>query len=292
MSARPCLHIITIIILPRVDWPSQTGGYTSYDYGSALAEDRSLRPKYYEAKLIANFATTSPAYLTSRPQNIYASQGAFTGNERLKTTWTSDVEGKLTNFYTVRQTDISKDDTITYKLTVPTSIGNVTIPALGGELSLIGKDSKIHLVDYLAGSTQLVYSSAEIFTSIKVDGKDVIVLYGAKGELHETAIKTTASAKVVNGAGKIKTQAAASGVLAIQYTIDGQIVVDLGSALLYLVGMGIPSFFVTKLMLSRRPRECLSILACPSPGNRSICSLQHQKPYPRQGWLPHSWCDH
>ncbi|KAH7102986.1 glycoside hydrolase family 35 protein [Auriculariales sp. MPI-PUGE-AT-0066] len=200
------------------------GGYTSYDYGSMIAEDRTLRPKYYEANL--------PHQPTS---NIYATQGAFTGNQALKVTQTLDVVGKKTGFYTIRQVDISLDTTLTYKLTVPTSIGNVTIPALGGDLSLIGKDSKIHLVDYTAGSTQLVYSSAEIFTSLTVDKKDVIVLYGAKGELHETAIKTSATAKVVGGSGIIKQQTVSDGVLAIQYTISGQTIVDVGSTLLYLV---------------------------------------------------------
>jgi len=34
----------------------QSGGYTSYDYGAAIMEDRTLfREKYYEAKLIAQF---------------------------------------------------------------------------------------------------------------------------------------------------------------------------------------------------------------------------------------------
>lgn len=70
--------------------------------GSAIAEDRTLREKYYELKLQANFLAVSPAYLTTRPQNIGNSQGSFTGNQALKTTQILDVVGNKTGFYIVR----------------------------------------------------------------------------------------------------------------------------------------------------------------------------------------------
>lgn len=44
------------------------GGYTSYDYGAVIAEDRSVhREKYSEAKLEANFLVASLSYLTAVP---------------------------------------------------------------------------------------------------------------------------------------------------------------------------------------------------------------------------------
>lgn len=49
-------------------------------------------------------------------------------------------------------------------LTLPTSAGTLTIPSLGGSLTLDGHDSKIHVVDYTAGSTTLLYSTGEIMT--------------------------------------------------------------------------------------------------------------------------------
>jgi hypothetical protein len=51
-----------------------------------------------------------------------------------------------------------------YTLTLPTSSGNMTVPQLGGQLTLDGKDSKVHVVDYTAGSSHLLYSTAEIMT--------------------------------------------------------------------------------------------------------------------------------
>ncbi|KAF9526883.1 glycoside hydrolase family 35 protein [Crepidotus variabilis] len=211
------------------------GVYTSYDYGSAITEDRRLRDKYYELKLIGQFLAVSPAYLTMRPQNIGSSQGKFTGNQALKTTQLLDVVGNQTAFYVVRQTDASLNSAQKYTLTVSTSIGNVIIPSIGGSLTLNGKDSKIHLVDYLAGTTALVYSSAEISTWETIDGKDVILLYGGTGELHETAIKTSSTPTVVSGSGTIKTKSLSGGVLAIQYITSGQTVVQLGNTVLYLL---------------------------------------------------------
>ncbi|KAF4619802.1 hypothetical protein D9613_005465 [Agrocybe pediades] len=216
------------------------GVYTSYDYGSAIAEDRSLREKFYELKLQANFLAVSTAYLTTRPMNIYNTQGSFTGNSALKTTQVLDVVGNKTGFYVVRQADASNNDTQSYTLNLETSLGALTIPAIGGSLSLNGKDSKIHVVDYTAGTTTLVYSTAEVMTWATIDNRDVIVLYGNAGELHETAIKfdgaTPPAVKIASGNGKIKQKALVGGALALQYTTSGQTVVEVGSeVLLYIL---------------------------------------------------------
>lgn len=56
-------------------------------------------------------------------------------------------------------------ETTTYKLVLDgSSFGNITVPQLGGSLSLNGRDSKIHVSDYDLGGTTLLYSTAEIFT--------------------------------------------------------------------------------------------------------------------------------
>ncbi|KAJ6538991.1 glycoside hydrolase family 35 protein [Mycena capillaripes] len=214
------------------------GVYTSYDYGSAIAEDRTLREKYYELKLQANFRAVSPAFLTSRPMNIFATQGSFTGNQALKTTQVLDVVGNKTGFYVVRQTDASTTAVQTYTLTLSTSIGTLTIPQIGGSLTLNGKDSKIHVVDYAAGSTTILYSTGEILTWATIDKRDVILVYGNAGELHETAFKFSGAvpaATVVSGTGKIQTKVLAGNSLALQYQTTGQTVVQVGNTLLYIL---------------------------------------------------------
>jgi hypothetical protein len=73
-----------------------------------------------------------------------------------------------------------------------------------------------------------------------IDGRDVILLYGNPGELHETAIKFTGSvptAKVVSGNGTIKQDSLNGTNLVLQYTTNGQTVVSIGDRiLLYILG--------------------------------------------------------
>ncbi|OJJ42774.1 hypothetical protein ASPZODRAFT_2119056 [Penicilliopsis zonata CBS 506.65] len=63
----------------------QPEGYTSYDYGAAIAEDRTIsRPKYGEMKLQAQFLQSSPDYLTSSPATpVYST---YTDSQDLVTT--------------------------------------------------------------------------------------------------------------------------------------------------------------------------------------------------------------
>ncbi|KAF2152398.1 glycoside hydrolase family 35 protein [Myriangium duriaei CBS 260.36] len=168
------------------------GGYSSYDYGSPIAEDRSVaREKYSEAKLLANFIRASTAYLTAVPQNNTNANGSFTGDTSIAV---SQSIGNPTNFYYVRHAAYNSLDTTNYTITLPTSQGSITIPQLGGKLSLLGRDSTIHVTDYDVGGTSLLYSTADIFTWKKYSSKTVLVVYGAPGTTQELAIKTNGAA--------------------------------------------------------------------------------------------------
>lgn len=74
-----------------------------------------------------------------------------------------------------------------------------------------------------------------------IDGRDVIIVYGNAGELHETAFMFNSTsipnAKVVSGSQSLKTGTITSTSLVIQYTTTGQTVVEVGSnILLYILG--------------------------------------------------------
>ncbi|GAQ42660.1 hypothetical protein AtubIFM55763_008264 [Aspergillus tubingensis] len=160
------------------------GGYTSYDVGAAIAEDREvIREKYSELKLQSNFLQASPAYLESHPEN--GSYGIYADTTSLAVT---RLAGNPTNFYVVRHGELTSQESTSYKLRVNTTAGSLTIPQLGGTLSLNGRDSKIHLVDYNVGNVNLIYSSAELFTWKQTGSKSVVVLYGGEDELHEFAV--------------------------------------------------------------------------------------------------------
>ncbi|KAJ5804471.1 uncharacterized protein N7518_000774 [Penicillium psychrosexuale] len=140
------------------------GGHTSYDYGAAITEERTIwREKYSEQKLEANFLKVSPGYLTQLL-----------------------ILETRTNLYVVRHADFTSIDNTWYTLTLLTSIGDIKIPQLGGHLTLNGRDSKFRVADYDVGGINLVYSSAEIFTWARGSGSTrVLILYGGAGETHE-----------------------------------------------------------------------------------------------------------
>ncbi|PLB53273.1 putative beta-galactosidase E [Aspergillus steynii IBT 23096] len=173
------------------------GGYTSYDYGAAIAEDRTIwREKYSEEKLQANFLKVSPAYLTATPG--VGKNGSYTDNDNIAVTPILSEDGHKgkvsTNFYLVRHAGFTLTGKAEYRLQVQTSIGDVTIPQLGGKLLLDGRDSKIHVTDYDVGGVNLVYSTAEVFTWAKAaGGKRVLLVYGGEGEVHEIALSRKVS---------------------------------------------------------------------------------------------------
>ncbi|KAI1326000.1 glycoside hydrolase family 35 protein [Xylariaceae sp. FL0255] len=174
----------------------ESGGYTSYDYGAAIKEDRTItREKYAEAKLIGQFITSSPAYLSATPGNL--TNTSYVSTPELTTT---PIFGNPTTFYVTRHSAYESLDSTSYTFTVPTSAGNVTIPQLGGTLTLNGRDSKIHVTDYDVGGLNLVYSSADIYTySSNKGGKRVLLLYGLEGETHELAFSSKLGKPTVEG---------------------------------------------------------------------------------------------
>ncbi|KAJ7367956.1 galactose-binding domain-like protein [Mycena albidolilacea] len=95
-------------------------------------------------------------------------------------------------------------------------------------------------LDYAAGSTTVLYSTAEILTWATIDKRDVILVYGNAHEIHETVFKflsTIPAAAVVSGTGTIKTKVLAGNSLVLQYQTTGQTVVQVGNMLLYILGM-------------------------------------------------------
>ncbi|KAK3720145.1 hypothetical protein LTR37_003969 [Vermiconidia calcicola] len=162
------------------------GGYTSYDYAAVIKENLMVdREKYSEAKLEANFVVASPAYLTSVPGNL--SNTSYTTTSRLSVTPLLDDESD-TKFYVLRHANYSDRVTTPYKLTIQTSEGDLTIPQLDGELTLHGRDSKVHVSDYVVGGHNVLYSSAEIFTWQSYGSKTILIVYGGEGEQHELAV--------------------------------------------------------------------------------------------------------
>lgn len=206
------------------------GGYTSYDYGAVITEERTVdREKYSQAKLQAQFLQASPAYLTAFPQNNSNANGSYTGNGAIATT---ALLGNVTNFYIVRHGAYNTLDTTDYRFNFPTSKGNITVDGL----SLHGRDSKVFVSDYDVGGINLLYSTAEIFTWKQYGNKRVLVVYGGPGETNELAIAGAQTGKCVEGQGV--TTDSKNGVSVIRFkTSSERKVVEVGDDLsVYILG--------------------------------------------------------
>ncbi|KAI1156026.1 glycoside hydrolase family 35 protein [Nemania diffusa] len=204
----------------------QPGGYTSYDYGAAIKEDRTIaREKYAEAKLMGHFLTSSPAYLEAIP-------GALTNTSYVSTPElsTTPIVGNTTTFYVVRQSAYESLESTPYTFSVPTSIGTVKIPQLGGTLTLNGRDSKIHVTDYDVGGINLIYSSADIYTHGRTGSKRVLLIYGLEGETHELAFSSKLGKPTVEG-GAVEIQTKGSAVVVQWQVAQSKKVLHYGSNL-------------------------------------------------------------
>ncbi|KXS95688.1 hypothetical protein AC578_838 [Pseudocercospora eumusae] len=176
-------------------------GYTSYDYGAVISEDRFVdRAKYSELKLQANFLQASPAYLSATPQTNQNANGSYTGIESIAVT---ALLGNVTSFFVVRHAAYNSLNTTMFKIELPTSKGNITIPQLGEHvsLSLHGRDSKLYVTDYDVGGVNLLYSTAEIFTWKQYDNQRVLVVYAGPGETNELAVTCKSQPTVTEGTG-------------------------------------------------------------------------------------------
>lgn len=99
--------------------------------------------------------------------------------------------GTSSSFYIVRQDDTTQTTSTSYKLKINTSIGNVTIPQLGGTLNLNGRDSKVHIADYNISSATIVYSTAEILIQVSGGVAAATVVEGSSSDVHTQATNTS-----------------------------------------------------------------------------------------------------
>ncbi|KAM0550254.1 hypothetical protein ACHAPJ_008923 [Fusarium lateritium] len=206
--------------------------YTSYDVGAIIREDRTLnRERYAEMKLQGQFFKVTPAYLESRP--VKSDTETFTNDTSLRVT---QLAGKKsdTALYVVRHAAYESRDVVSYKWTISTSHGKLTVPYFDNALTMNGRDSKIHVADYDIGGNDLLYSSAEVLTWKKYEGKTVLVLYGGSGETHEAALTTKSELETMEG--KEPRTHSSGGVVRFNWDIStDRTILKIGDVLVYLL---------------------------------------------------------
>lgn len=190
----------------------------------------------------------SPEYAVANPGDL--TTGVYGDN--LDITITPLLGNGTGSYFVVRHSDYTSTESSSYTVKLPTSAGELTIPQLGGSLSLHGRDSKFHITDYPVGKYSLLYSTAEVFTWKRFSDKTVLILYGGPDELHEVAVKGATKFKHVAGDNDIAADTRRSqNSLVFQWkTSPSRQVVKIGDLYIYLLG---------GLLLSPKTRVYLTI---------------------------------
>ncbi|KAJ6506211.1 glycoside hydrolase superfamily [Mycena vitilis] len=172
------------------------GTYTSYDYGAAIAEDRTLTPKWNELKNIGTFIR-SVEFDLARNSNMGNGSSPYTDNPGVFVTELRNVEDSADEvkpaFYVVRQAMTSSNETIGAKIRISTSAGNLTVPKTPDmQIEIQGRQSRMVITDHRFGNvnsgSNILYSTASLFYSGAIGKRDVIVLHGPAPQSFEVVL--------------------------------------------------------------------------------------------------------
>ncbi|KAF7978635.1 hypothetical protein HWV62_45132 [Athelia sp. TMB] len=172
------------------------GVYTSYDYGSAISENRNLSTtKYAELKRQALFLRSSPAFYKTDYVSDSSTNSGLTNNSAVFAVWLKNQD-QAAGFLVARQNDATSTSTIDFKATVNTSAGNIEVPQVVPSITLGGREAKVLVTDYAFGNSSVLYSTAQVLFAGKIGARDVLFLYGDSNQAHEASLTLTGTPSV------------------------------------------------------------------------------------------------
>lgn len=172
------------------------GVYTSYDYGSAIAENRELTVKYPELKRQGLFLRSSPDFYKTDWVGNSTGGIVSVSNPAAFVTLLRNPDSAA-SFYIARQGNSTTKDVTTFKLNVTTSAGNFEIPRFTSGITLAGRQSKIIVTDYSFGvSSKVLYSTAQVLFAGQIGGRDVLFLYGDPTSESEAALTLNGTPRI------------------------------------------------------------------------------------------------
>ncbi|KZV66862.1 glycoside hydrolase family 35 protein [Peniophora sp. CONT] len=162
--------------------------YTSYDYGAAISEPRTLTSKYDELKAQGLFLRSSVNFTkTEWIGNSTNGVVDVTNPDVLVVELRNPESGS--GFYIARQLNSSSTDTVKFNMTINTIEGPLPIPQTTDGIVLGGREAKVIVTDYFYGTLgYLYYSTAEIFFSGNIGDRDVLLAYGRSDQEHEIGV--------------------------------------------------------------------------------------------------------
>ncbi|THA71052.1 beta-galactosidase [Streptomyces sp. A0958] len=191
-------------------WTGDPGsGFTSYDYGAAISENRAITPKLavqkefgYLQSAVKPIASAEP---DTAPDLTVTGGGPVRVQQRRSTEQADDtsVSGHGMRLITLRHPD--SNDTTTSRVTFPLDLtgdgGYARVPQKPDTaITVDGRDATTLVADYAFGSHRLVYSTSQLLTQLNA-GRDLLVLDGAKGTDGETVLRYAKRPKVTTVAG-------------------------------------------------------------------------------------------
>ncbi|KAF8744275.1 Beta-galactosidase, domain 3, partial [Rhizoctonia solani] len=165
-------------------------GYTSYDNGASIRENRRLSTKYTEFKKQGLFLRNTPEFYKTDIVGNSASGAVAVSDPAAFVTELRNPDTKA-GFYIARQTYSPSTANLVFKLTVKASSNSIPV-----QITLAGRQSKVIVADFAFGSSRALYSTAAIFFAGKLNGRDVLFLHGDTGVEHSAAVKLSGTPKI------------------------------------------------------------------------------------------------
>ncbi|KAA1121604.1 hypothetical protein PGTUg99_033375 [Puccinia graminis f. sp. tritici] len=161
------------------------GTYTSYDYGSAISEDRTLNEKYTELKRQSLFLRSSKEFYETEVVGDSKRDPKYfdgeSGNRAFVTELRNPTSGA--GFYIVRALNSTSTKATKFRLNVLASVGLKQLP----EITLSPRQSRILVTDYQISSgsenldgprpIKLLYTTSSVLLSARIGGHDVLYLF-------------------------------------------------------------------------------------------------------------------
>lgn len=194
-------------------WTGDPGsGFTSYDYGAAIAEDRTMRPKLHVQKEFNYLQTAVPQLMTSR--ETAKPYLTVTGNRDVIGAWRTDktpggpgsVDGKGVYMLSLRHSDTNNEGT-SWVLTSADIDGrhysrvpeepNTYIP-------INGRDAYAMILNLDFQGRELIYTTGQL-AGISTHGDPVMVVTQADSEDSETVLRFARRPQVITSSDKVRT---------------------------------------------------------------------------------------
>ncbi|KAK3650132.1 hypothetical protein LTR56_006407 [Elasticomyces elasticus] len=159
---------------------------TSYDYSAPISESRLLTDKYSETKLLSYFVRAAKDL--TKVEKAGNGTTNFTGNPLVFAQALVNVDSGA-RFYVSKHTNTTLTSYLTFKLNMTTSVGQLQVPQYAPKIVINGRQAKILVSDFAAGSEKLIYSTAEILTVSIQNDKPIVVFWVPTGESGEFYLK-------------------------------------------------------------------------------------------------------